>query len=139
MKALARDITNNLRYEQPAALDLTGNKSSAFATNTYGSAPQGLLQGLRSYTVLVSINAKSLAGQPRIYDFGSASGNSLFLRANSLAAGIKLNGGTTTMVNSNTQLYKQAGNSIVKNVLVALIGQMFSGYEDRYKEETENE
>lgn len=36
-------------------------------------------------------------------------------------------------VNSNTQLYKQAGNSIVKNVLVAIIGQMFEGYGDIYK------
>ncbi len=36
-------------------------------------------------------------------------------------------------VNSNTQLYKQAGNSIVKNVLVAIIGQMFEGCEDLYK------
>ena len=36
-------------------------------------------------------------------------------------------------VNSNTQLYKQAGNSIVKNVLVAIIGQMFSGKEDVYR------
>lgn len=37
-------------------------------------------------------------------------------------------------VNSNTQLYKQAGNSIVKNVLVAILGQMISGKEDFYKE-----
>lgn len=29
-------------------------------------------------------------------------------------------------VNSNTQLYKQAGNSIVRNVLVAIFGQMIS-------------
>lgn len=36
-------------------------------------------------------------------------------------------------VNSNTQLYKQAGNSIVKNVLVAIIGQMFEGCGDIYK------
>lgn len=36
--------------------------------------------------------------------------------------------------NSNTQLYKQAGNSIVKNVLVAIIGQMIPGKEDVYKE-----
>lgn len=36
-------------------------------------------------------------------------------------------------VNSNTQLYKQAGNSIVKNILVAIIGQMFEGCEERYK------
>lgn len=36
-------------------------------------------------------------------------------------------------VNSNTQLYKQAGNSIVRNVLVAIIGQMIPGKEDVYK------
>lgn len=37
-------------------------------------------------------------------------------------------------VNSSTQLYKQAGNAIVKNVLVAIFGQMFEGKEDIYKE-----
>lgn len=36
-------------------------------------------------------------------------------------------------VNSNTQLYKQAGNSIVKNVLVAIMGQLFEDKEDVYK------
>ena len=36
-------------------------------------------------------------------------------------------------VNSNTQLYKQAGNSIAKNVLVAIIGQMIPGKEEVYK------
>lgn len=36
-------------------------------------------------------------------------------------------------VNSNTQLYKQAGNSIVCNVLVAIMGQLFEGKEDVYK------
>lgn len=36
-------------------------------------------------------------------------------------------------VNSNTQLYKQAGNSIVKNVLIAIFGQMIPGKEDVYK------
>ena len=44
-------------------------------------------------------------------------------------------------VNSNTQLYKQAGNSIVVNVLVAILGQLFSGKEDVYKDckvKTEN-
>jgi DNA (cytosine-5)-methyltransferase 1 len=35
---------------------------------------------------------------------------------------------------SNAQLYKQAGNSIVVNVLVAIIGQMIEGKEDMYKE-----
>lgn len=37
-------------------------------------------------------------------------------------------------VNSNTQLYKQAGNSIVVNVLVAILGQLFDGKENVYKE-----
>lgn len=36
-------------------------------------------------------------------------------------------------LNSNTQLYKQAGNSIVKNVLVAIMGQLFEDKEDVYK------
>ena len=36
-------------------------------------------------------------------------------------------------VNSKTQLYKQAGNSIVVNCLVAIFGQMFEGHEDDYK------
>lgn len=36
-------------------------------------------------------------------------------------------------VNSNTQLYKQAGNSIVRNVLVAILGQMMPGKEDVYR------
>ena len=37
-------------------------------------------------------------------------------------------------VNSNTQLYKQAGNSIVVNVLIAILGQLLQGKEDLYKE-----
>lgn len=37
-------------------------------------------------------------------------------------------------VNSNTQLYKQAGNSIVVNVLAAILGQLLQGKEDLYKE-----
>lgn len=36
-------------------------------------------------------------------------------------------------VNSNTQLYKQAGNSIVVNVLVAILGQILPGKENVYK------
>jgi hypothetical protein len=104
IKALARDITKNLRYEQTEVLDQTSNTATGFATNKFGLAPEGLLKGLRSYTVLVSVNAVSLTGQPRIYDFGSGSGNSLFLRANQLSAGIKYNGGTTTMVHAATQL-----------------------------------
>lgn len=37
-------------------------------------------------------------------------------------------------VNSNTQLYKEAGNSIVVNVLVAILGQLFEGKEEIYKD-----
>ena len=37
-------------------------------------------------------------------------------------------------VNSNTQLYKQAGNGIVVNVLVAILGQLFIGKEDVYRD-----
>ena len=37
-------------------------------------------------------------------------------------------------VNSNTQLYKQAGNSIVVNCLVAIMGQLFEGKGDFYAE-----
>lgn len=36
-------------------------------------------------------------------------------------------------IQSNSALYKQAGNSIVKNVLVAIIGQMIPGKENAYK------
>ena len=39
-------------------------------------------------------------------------------------------------VNSNTQLYKEAGNSIVVNVLVAILGQLFEGKEEVYKQIT---
>ena len=40
-------------------------------------------------------------------------------------------------VNSNTQLYKQAGNSIVVNVLVAILSQLLPGKENVYKELSE--
>lgn len=107
VKALARDITKNLRFELPDALDLTANTATGFETNTCGLAPAGLLTGLRSYTFLLTAQAKTMTKQPRLYDFGSGSGNSLFLRADALSAGIKYNGGATTMVNSQTKL--QAG------------------------------
>lgn len=35
---------------------------------------------------------------------------------------------------SNSQTYKQAGNSIVKPVLMAILGQLIPGKEDVYKE-----
>ena len=99
-----RDIANNLRYQHDEALDQTMNTASGFATNKYGKAPEGLLSGLRSYTFLLSANAKQLSNQPRLYDFGVNSGNSVFLRANQLSAGIKYNNGSTTMVNGKTAL-----------------------------------
>lgn len=104
VKALARDIAKNLRYELSSPLDLSKNTATGFSSNRFGTAPQGLLTGLRSYTVLLSATMTSATKQPRLYDFGSASGNSLFLRADALAAGIKYNGGTTTMVSSATKL-----------------------------------
>ncbi|MBR6202644.1 MAG: BNR-4 repeat-containing protein [Bacteroidaceae bacterium] len=103
VKALARDIEKNLLYSKDG-LDLTKNTAAGFSTNKYEVAPEGLLSGLRSYTFLVTIKANSLTKAPRIYDFGSASGNSVFLRANPLSAGVKYNGGTTTMVTSSTTL-----------------------------------
>ena len=103
VKALARDITQNLLYEKDG-MDFTKNTATGFNTNQYEVAPAGLLSELRSFTFLLTVNAKSLSKAPRFYDFGSASGNSLFLRANPLSAGVKYNSGTTTMVNSSTTL-----------------------------------
>ena len=103
VQALARDITQNLRYEHEA-IDLTANTATGFQTNTVVMAPQGLLTGLRSYTFLLTATMTTATKQPRFYDFGSASGNSLFLRADALSAGVKYNGGTTTLVNSTTKL-----------------------------------
>ena len=102
--AKTRDIAHNLRYSHDATIDMRNNTQAGFATNTYETAPEGLLHDLRSYSFILKINAKALAKNPRCYDFGSASGNSVFLRANPLSAGIKYNGGTTTMVNANTTL-----------------------------------
>ncbi len=85
-------------------LNLTKNSPTAFATNGYAIAPAKVMDSLRSYTVLLTARPTSLDKQPRLYDFGHNSGNSLFLRASALSAGIKLGGGTTTMVNSSTVL-----------------------------------
>lgn len=98
-----RNIEQNVRATiEP--LDLTKNTATGFSTNKFGTLPQGTLKGLRSYTVIMKVNAKSLDKQPRLYDLGGNSGNSFFLRANALSAGIKYAGGTTTMVNSSVQL-----------------------------------
>ncbi len=103
IKALARNIAENLLYSKDG-MDFTKNTATGFSTNQYEVAPSGLLSELRSFTFLLTVNAKSLDKAPRFYDFGSGSGNSLFLRANPLSAGVKYNGGTTTMVNSSTTL-----------------------------------
>ncbi len=103
VKVLARDITKNLRYSNDD-IDLTKNTATGFYTNNSVTAPEGLLTGLRSYTFLLTTTPKTMTTQPRLYDFGSGSGNSIFLRANALSAGVKYNGGTTTMVNSSTTL-----------------------------------
>ena len=85
-------------------LNLTKNSPTAFTTNGYAIAPAQAMDGLRSYTILLTVEPSSLDKQPRLYDFGHNSGNSLFLRANAIAAGIKYNGGATTMVSSSTTL-----------------------------------
>ncbi len=104
VRVMPRDITKNVRYALPAPLDMTANTTTGWDTNTYGIAPDGLLTGLRSYTVIVTAKPTTMTKQPRLYDFGSGSGNSLFLRADALSAGIKYNGGTTTMVNATSKL-----------------------------------
>lgn len=85
-------------------LDLTRNNSTTFTTNGYAIVPAQVMDSLRSYTILLEATPKSLNKAPRLYDFGYNSGNSLFLRANSLSAGIKYNNGSTTMINSSAAL-----------------------------------
>ena len=85
-------------------LDLTSNTTSGFSSNGYAVAPSGILNGLRSYTVFMKVKPSHLNKAPRLFDFGSASSNSLFGRGNALTTGIKYNGTSTQMVNANVQL-----------------------------------
>jgi len=85
-------------------LNLTANTAAGFSTNGYATAPNGMLNNLRSCTLLAKINPASLAGAPRIFDFGSASTNSILLRAGAFTAGYKYNGGSTVLINSSTAL-----------------------------------
>lgn len=85
-------------------LDLSANTLTGFATNGYAAAPNGVLNDLRSYTFAMKINPRNLEKQPRIYDFGTASSNSVFARLNGFCTGIKYNGETTVMLNSSTAL-----------------------------------
>lgn len=103
VKVLKRDITKNVLCTRDT-VDLTTNGATTFSTNKYELLPQGLLSNLRSYTVLLKANANSVDKLPRFYDFGSGSSNSMFLRVKPLSAGIKYNGGSTTMVTASTTL-----------------------------------
>ncbi len=85
-------------------LDLSTNTAATLSSNGYALIPSGMLSNLRSYTFLAKIKPASLTSQPRIFDFGSASSNSVFLRAAAFTAGFKYNGGTTTLINSSTAL-----------------------------------
>lgn len=85
-------------------LDLTKNTAAGFSSNGYLIAPKGILEHLRSYTFFLRVLPKNLNSAPRLYDFGSGSGNSVFGRGNAFTAGIKYNGGTTAMVNASRQL-----------------------------------
>jgi hypothetical protein len=85
-------------------LDLTANTAAGFTTNGYAQAPNGMLKNLRSYTFMAKVKATSLTSAPRILDFGSASSNSLLLRANVFTAGLKYNGGSTVLINATSSL-----------------------------------
>ena len=97
-------LTLKGKAKAEGVLDLSSNTSAGFSTNGYAIVQEGVLKDLRSHTVLLTVKADAINNAPRLYDFGSASGNSIFLRANPLSAGIKYNGGTTTMVNSSKTL-----------------------------------
>lgn len=99
-----RDLSLEGSAQADGVLDLTSNQATAFSSNGYAVVPAEVMDGLRSYTILFTATPKSLTKAPRFYDFGFNSGNSLFLRANTLAVGIKYNGGTTTMVEGGLTL-----------------------------------
>lgn len=88
-------------------LNLMGNSPVAFTTNGYGIAPAGVLKSVRSYTFIFDALAHNRTKLPRFYDFGSGSGNSVFLRLTNnykYSAGAKYNGGTTLMVEATGQM-----------------------------------
>ena len=85
-------------------LDMTSNTATGFPTNTFAMAPAGILNNLRSCSFLAKLKPNSLTGLPRIFDFGSASSNSILLRASAFTAGLKYNGGTTILINSTATI-----------------------------------
>lgn len=99
-----RDLLVKGNAKVEGTLDLSANTAAGFEKNGYAIVPAGLLAGLRSYTVSFDAVINSTSGAPRIYDFGCNNGNSLFFRAAKVAAGLKLGGGTTNMVQSDKAL-----------------------------------
>ena len=85
-------------------LDMTANTAAGFTTNSYATAPAGIIDNLRSCTFMARILPANLTSAPRIFDFGSGSGNSILLRASAFTAGFKYNGGTTILINSPTAI-----------------------------------
>ena len=84
-------------------LDLTKNTADVL-TNGYATVPDGIFEDIKSYSFALRINAKNLANQPRLYDFGKDAGNSVFLRADRLSAGVKYNAGATAMLSPTKNL-----------------------------------
>lgn len=84
-------------------LDLTANTATGFGTNGYLLLPQGLLDSLRSYTVMFTTVPSALDKLPRFYDFGASSAHSLFLRGGTFSAGVKYNGASTVLLNADRQ------------------------------------
>lgn len=85
-------------------LNLKSNTSNGFSTNGYAHVPAGILNNMRSATFMARIKPEHLNNLPRIFDFGSASANSIFLRASAFSAGYKYNGGSTVLINSSTNI-----------------------------------
>jgi hypothetical protein len=102
-----RDLRLMGSAQVDGTLNLMGNSPVAFTTNGYGIAPSGVLKGVRSYTFIFDALAHNRTKLPRFYDFGSGSGNSVFLRLTNnykYSAGAKYNGGTTLMVEAAGQM-----------------------------------
>ncbi|MCH5186890.1 MAG: BNR-4 repeat-containing protein [Oscillospiraceae bacterium] len=90
-------------------LDLTANTADGWDTNGYLNVPHDFLKGVRSYTVVQKISGGTDRQDPRLYDFGMNSGNSMFTRLNTrdgnrYQAGVKYAGGTTLMVQGGAYL-----------------------------------
>lgn len=106
-----RDLSgqgNDARIKGNAVIDgvlnLAANTAAGFSSNGHALAPDGILSGLRSCSFLLKVKPNALTKAPRLFDFGSASSNSIFLRGAAFTAGYKYNGGSTTLINASTSL-----------------------------------